>query len=120
MDSTSSIPTESTPIRFCAHCGAPVSVLVQTFEFRGVQVAPPAVAMTCVESSCPLHLQTISADADLRLYDATASYDVNTGALLPMWKRYSNNGPETREDRKLKSLLRTCRHAGNGRKKNRK
>lgn len=109
MNLSTSPATESTPALWCAHCGAPVAVLVQTFEFRGVQVAPPAVAMTCQDETCPLWLQTISANADLRVYDAHASYDVNTGALLPRWMRCSNVGPDTREDKKFCSLMATGR-----------
>lgn len=106
---TTSLSTESTPIRYCPCCGEPVAVLVQEYTYKGKQIAPPVTAYTCQESSCVLYLQTLSANADLSLYNATAQYDVNTGKLLPAYMRCSNCGPDTREDRKLRSLMATGR-----------
>jgi hypothetical protein len=56
-----------------------------------------------------MYLQTLSADADLSLYNAVASYNVTTGELLPRWMRCSNVGPADRNDKKFKSLLATGR-----------
>jgi hypothetical protein len=101
--------TSTEPVRFCACCGEPVAVLVQEYVYKGRQIAPPVTAYTCQESSCDLYLQTLSANADLSLYNVTAQYDILTGKLLPAYVRFSNCGPESREDRKLRSLLATGR-----------
>jgi len=103
-----STSTESTePIRYCRCCGSLAATAWQHYRMNGATLLPSVLMITCVESSCELHLQTIGDDTDLRPYDVTAQYSAYTGALLPRYMRCSNVGPLTREDKQFRNLVRT-------------
>lgn len=103
----SSSDSDATPVRFCRACSEPCATFLQP-DYRKNATGPLTMS-TCVEPSCDLHLHTLSDGADLRPYNVTALYDATTGKLLPRHIRCSNVGPCTREDRKLRSLMRTGR-----------